>query len=165
MLAISQTAWGSPTAPMRDRAGNSVLQSNQLLPRECKAHLGGFEKRDSFSQSPSSTLLMGNCCNTDLPSTSNNRASSQACLETRAGEEASEMKATQHWRNENHSLFHLPPPRLGIVTHPTGNGGKLSTLGPSARLGFQKGLLTSHSHASHSLKGGTDPQGLLTQQT
>jgi len=70
MLAISQAAWDSPTAPMRDRAGNSVLQNNQLLPGEHKAHLGGFEKPDSFPQSPSSTRLTGNCCITDLPGTS-----------------------------------------------------------------------------------------------
>lgn len=150
MLAISQAAQGSPAAPMRDRAGNSVLQSNQLLPGECKAHLGGFAKPDSFSQSSSSTLLMAECCNTDLPGTSNNRAFSQLCLRNRAGEEVGEMRATQHWKNKNHSLFHLPPPRSGTVTHPAGNGSKLSTLGPSARRGFQKGLLMSHSNSADS---------------
>lgn len=48
MLATRQAAWGSLAAPMRDGAGNSVLQSNQFLPGQRKAYLGGFEIPDKF---------------------------------------------------------------------------------------------------------------------
>lgn len=64
-------------------------------------------------------------------------------------------------RDESHAALEeqKPQPRFGIFTHPAGNRDKLSTLGPSARRGFQKGLLTSHS-----LKRGKRPTRTPTQQ-
>lgn len=120
MPATRQAAWGSLAAPMRDGAGNSVLQSNQFLPGQRKAYLSGFEIPDSFSQSPSSTLLTGNSCNRFawyfkqqgfFPTLPRDQG--------RGGSSRDESLLHSTGATKNHSLFRLPPPRSGIGTHPT----------------------------------------------